>query len=438
VFSGTLARMPLGGGAPREVMEHVHEADWSPDGAQLAVIREADGHQQLEYPAGTVLYRAAAGYLSDPRISPTGDRVAFFNHDVLGDDRGWIIVVDKAGKAKRMSPEFSGLEGLVWRPGGHSLLFSASEAGSNLEVHEAGLDGSARLALPSPGTLTLQDITNDGRWLVTRDDQAHGLLARSPGLTTDRNLSWLDSSILPVVTPDGQWVAFTDVGSGAQYAVMLRKTDGSPAVRLGEGAAAAISPDGRWVIGQLTMPAGFRLYPAGAGDSRQLTWAGLQSVASVRFLDDRSLFVCGAPAGKAARCYRSPLDASSLEPMTPDGIGSGLPRPDGGAVLVRQAGQYAIYPVGGGAPSAVGGVGADSVIRWSPNGAALWVQAGTPSRPQVDQVDVATGRRSSLLTIDAPATVFTSARLAVADDPRTYVYETRSWFSLLFTFSGMQ
>jgi hypothetical protein len=86
----------------------------------------------------------------------------------------------------------------------------------------------------------------------------------------------------------------------------------------------------------------------------------------------------------------------------------------------------------------VSGVGADSVIRWSPDGRALWVQGGTPSHPQVDQVDVATGRRTPLLTIDAPATVFTSARLAVADDPHSYVYETRRWFSLLFTFSGMR
>ncbi len=441
VFAGTLARMPLGGGAPREVMENVNEADWSPDGTQLAVIRPAGDHVQLEYPAGTVLYRSVpGGYLSDPKVSPSGDRVAFFVHNFAVDDRGWVMVVDRAGKAARVTPEFSGMEGLAWRPDGRSLLFSASEETVALQVHETDLDGRARVVLPSAGSLTLHDVRRDGRWLVSRDDQAHGLLARSPGLAADRDLSWLDSSILPAVSADGQWVAFTDIAGGAHYAVMLRKTDGSPAVRLGEGAAMAISPDGRWIIGLLAItPPQFWLYPAGAGNPRQLTWAGLQAVATVTFFPDgRSLFVCGTPAGKNARCYRSPLDGSALTPMMPDGLGSGLPRPDGAAVLVRRGGQYAIYPVGGGAPTPVSGVGADSVIRWSPSGTSLWVQTGTPSRPQVDQVEVATGRRSPLLTIDAPATVFASARLSVADDPRSYVYETRKWTSLLFTFAGMR
>jgi hypothetical protein len=307
-------------------------------------------------------------------------------------------------------------------------------------VYRADLRGRAELVFPSPGALTLQDTRPDGRWLVTRDDQAHGLIGRAPALAADRDLSWLDSSILPVVSADGQSVAFTDISGGAQYAVMLRKTDGSPAVRLGDGSAVAISRDARWVIGEIvTTPAQFWLYPAGAGDARRLNWTRLQSITSVAFFPgDTLLFVCGTPAGKSARCYRSPLDASALEPMTPEGVDAGLLGPDGSSVLVRGKAGYAIYRAAGGAPAPVTGMGADSVIRWSPDGRALWVQSGTPSRPQVEQVDVSTVRRRPLLTIDAPATVFTSARLSVADDPRSYVYETRKWFSLLFTFSGMR
>ena len=441
IFDGTLARMPLGGGAPREVMENVREADWSPDGTQLAIVRPAGNVVQLEYPAGKVLYRSQpGGSLSDPRVSPSGDRVAFFNHNFAGDDRGWAMVVDRAGKAVRVTQEFSGAEGLAWLPGGRALLLGGSETGVSLQVYRADLGGHAELVFPSPGALTVQDSRPDGRWLVTRDDQAHGLIGRSPALAADRDLSWLDSSILPVVSADGRSVAFTDISSGAQYAVMLRKTDGSPAVRLGDGAAIAISRDARWVIGQVfTTPPQFWLYPAGAGDARRLNWTELQSVTSVAFAPgDTLLFVCGTPAGKGARCYRSPLDASALEPMTPEGVGAGLLGPDGSAVLVRRNAAYWIYRAADGTPVPVSGVGADSVIRWSPDGRALWVQGGTPSHPQVDQVDVATGRRTPLLTIDAPATVFTSARLAVADDPHSYVYETRRWFSLLFTFSGMR
>src|SRR5262249_17016275 len=76
---GTLARLPLGGGAPREIVENVRDADWSVDGSSLAVIREVAGQDRLEYPVGTVLYQTA-GYLSEVRISPKGDRVALFEH----------------------------------------------------------------------------------------------------------------------------------------------------------------------------------------------------------------------------------------------------------------------------------------------------------------------------------------------------------------------
>src|SRR6185503_12479553 len=51
---GTLARMPLAGGAPREVLQDVYYADWSPDGKSLAVVRSVDGRFRLEYPIGRV------------------------------------------------------------------------------------------------------------------------------------------------------------------------------------------------------------------------------------------------------------------------------------------------------------------------------------------------------------------------------------------------
>jgi eukaryotic-like serine/threonine-protein kinase len=76
LFTGTLARMTLGGGAPREIQEEgVRQADWSPDGSQLAIIREVDGKDRLEYPIGHVL-REVSGSLSDLRFSPKGDRIA--------------------------------------------------------------------------------------------------------------------------------------------------------------------------------------------------------------------------------------------------------------------------------------------------------------------------------------------------------------------------
>jgi hypothetical protein len=240
-------------------------------------------------------------------------------------------------------------------------------------------------------------------------------------------------------------MAFTDqsIAAGPQYAVMIRKTDGSPVVRLGQGAVGPVSHDKRWVIGVLpTAPRQYVLYPAGAGEPRRLNWAKLETVNSVDFFpDSRSLFVCGNERGKASRCYRSPLDASSLEPVTPDSIRAGLLRPDGLAVVVRRQGGRWVYPLGAGSPRPVPGLGdTDAVLRWSPDGKALWVQTGAELSPRVERVDVETGRRSALVTIEPPAGVplFQIFGLSLADDPRVYAYSAWSYSSELFTVEGVQ
>ena len=72
VYSGTLARMPLVGGAPREVLESVQWADWSPDGAQFAVVRDVGGRNRLEYPIGKVLYESRCITSDRPRSRQRG------------------------------------------------------------------------------------------------------------------------------------------------------------------------------------------------------------------------------------------------------------------------------------------------------------------------------------------------------------------------------
>jgi len=445
MYTGTLARMPLGGGAPREVMEDVQEADWSPDGSQLAITRRVGEQDQLEYPVGRVLYRSrSGGYLSDPRVSPAGDRVAFFDHQRSQDDRGVVMVVDTAGKAKPLTAEFWGLEGLAWEPGAQSVLFAGASAGGMYQVHRAGEGQTERLVLPSPGTLTLHDVAGDGRWLVTRDDQPLRIVAHLPGSTGLRDLSWLDNSINPFISPDGQLLAFTDqsIQAGPRYAVMIRKTDGSPVVRLGAGAPQAMSRDKRWVVGLLlTVPQQWVLYPTGAGESQPLKWAGLENATSVDFFpDSRSLFVCGNEPGKPPRCYRSPLDASSLEPVTPDSVASGLVSPDGQSVAHSSGGSWWIQPVAGGPARIVPNLTDGQVLRWSPDGAALWIRSGAGEALRVDQVDITSGRRSPLVTIQTPSDLpaFAIFSPALADDPRVYAYSAYSYTSLLFTIQGVR
>ena len=87
---GTLARVPLSGGTPREVLDNVQDADWAADGENMAVVRfvPENHHWRLEYPVGKVLFDSI-NWISKPKISPDGKLMAFADHENTGgDDEG--------------------------------------------------------------------------------------------------------------------------------------------------------------------------------------------------------------------------------------------------------------------------------------------------------------------------------------------------------------
>ena len=399
VFAGTLARMSIGGGAPREIAENVQEADWSPDGSQLAVTRNAGEHDQLEYPIGTVIYSSPAGaYLSDPRVSADGKRVAFFLHPLRYDDRGFVAFVDAKGTLTKGDEEFGGLEGMAWASDGRSLLFSAAQGSPYVVRRWTPGRRSTEAVLPNAGRLTIFDVRR-GQWLVSRDETPQLVVAKAPGARGVRDISWLDGSISPSISADGEMVAFTDQGilSGVLYSVMVRKTDGSPAVRLGEGNARMISPDKRWVLADVpTSPRQFRLYPTGAGAFRTIAWPKLENILAAGFLrDSKSLYVCGNEPKHGRRCYRSGLEGGDVTPVSPESL-PGFPRPDLSAVAASSDGKWYVYPSDGGLRREIPGL-TQGPIRWSPDGSVLWVfRDGPAGHRGVDRVDPVTAAGRSI------------------------------------------
>src|SRR5229473_2978909 len=85
ITSGTLARMPLGGGAPRVVCEDVQDACFMPGGKELVITRNVGGLYRIESPIGNVIYESAH-WISTARPSPRGDRFAFLDHPLWGDN----------------------------------------------------------------------------------------------------------------------------------------------------------------------------------------------------------------------------------------------------------------------------------------------------------------------------------------------------------------
>src|SRR5271156_1517938 len=150
--AGTLARMPINGGDPRDILAGVEWADWSPDGKQLAIVRDMNGKNRLEYPIGKVV-RETPGWISHPRVSPDGTKVAFLEHPQVGDDSGGVHVVDLQGKDKALAEDFLTIQGLAWAPSGREVWFTGRLPGDNdRSLGAVTLGGQRRIVARVPAS----------------------------------------------------------------------------------------------------------------------------------------------------------------------------------------------------------------------------------------------------------------------------------------------
>ena len=451
LFTGTLARMPLDGGAPREIQEGVRQADWSPDGSQLAIIREVGGKDRLEYPIGKVL-REVSGYMSDVRVSPQGDRIAYFEHPRKWDDRGSVNIVDLAGNNFVLSEGYWSERGLAWSPNGEEVLFSASLSGGSFTVYAVTLSGRRRIAYQAPGGLTIQDVARDGRWLATRLDYRYAAMVHTPGNAADRDLdrdqdrdlSWLNTSHARALSQDGHTLLFAETALGTNYAVCLRKTDGSPVVRLGEGWPADLSADGKLALAVVqSRPPQLVIYPTGAGETQQLKRGEIENYVTAQwFRDGKSVLINGNEPGKSTRFYVQEVGGAAARPVTPEGTRDGWLSADGKLVLARGPdGKYSVYPISGGEPRPVPGLTeADVLAQWSADGRAALVYRRAEIPCRLERVDLASGHRT-LFKEFAPADrtgLLSMREIFVTDDLRSYAYTAYYQVSSLFISEGRQ
>jgi eukaryotic-like serine/threonine-protein kinase len=246
VQNATLARSPLSGGAPREMLQDVWAADWAPDGT-LAAAHYVDGRMRVEYRIGKVLYETG-GWISDLRFSPAGDKIAFLDHGYWPDDRGSVAVVDLAGKKTKLTQEWESEDGLVWSPDGKEVWFTAARSGVERSLYGVTLSGKVRMMLSVPATLRLFDSYPDGRVLLGAGHERVLMMSATPdGKTHD--LSWSGWTIASDVSPDGKQVLLDEQSqfAGATYTVAIRSVEGSPPIKLGEGELSKFTPDGKWI-----------------------------------------------------------------------------------------------------------------------------------------------------------------------------------------------
>jgi len=446
VVEGTLARAPLQGGAPRELLQDVRWADWGPN-QEPAVVHHENGRDAIEYPIGKVLYETN-GWISNIRFSPKGDEIAFMDHPARWDNAGFVAATDLNGRRRTLTQKWAIEDGLAWSPKGDEIWFTASESGGTAGALWAVTpSGRLRKVLSAPGGLRIQDIAADGRILTTSDTVRLAMEFTGKTQNNIKDLSWYDWTIAKDISADGQWVLFEEGGEpvGANDAIAIRKVDGSPPVRLGEGTAGSLSPDGKWAVAiPRGAPSHLTLLPIGAGQPLEIALPGLEHLQSgAHFLPDgrRIVFNASEP-GRPSRTFVVDESGGKLQPITPEGVYAGMASPDGKYLAgISPEHQIILFPLDGGAPRSVPGAHPKyEVAQWSSDSKALYIYRPDEVPLRVQRLDVATGTMKPIRTL-VPADragVVSIAPVVTNPQASEFAYSYYQATSILYVISGLR
>jgi hypothetical protein len=403
----TLAVVPLAGGSPRELLDRVLDADWSPDASQLAIYRDADTEGLIEYPIGNVLYRTKGVEGSVRiRVSGDGDRVAFVDTYQPG---GWDLkIVDRSGAVRTLTripdpPYF--ISGIDWMPGDRELLIGlAREADPGGDVGSLALvdmKGRVREVYRGPGRFRLHDVRPDGRILVDRAKKIEDVMVFSEDQPAGQNLGTLNLYFSDL-SEDGKSVLFYDRRSS-----YLGRTDGSPAARLGDGWCGTLSADGRFAIVQGPSEHEIWMIPTGPGRVLKVPTGELLVGKFPRLLADGKTIVFVATAkdglnrlyatadlGKTFRPLSKPVATWNTSPFTASS-------PDGREVAFADPVRgLTIFHLDGRPPRSIPGFDPkDEVLNWSSDGASLFVGHSANGSSYIERFVLATGLKDPWKTL---------------------------------------
>lgn len=452
-YEGTLAHVPLSGGAPRELLEGVVGADWSPDGKALAVIHVVGDRYRLEYPIGTVLYEASPPtWMSDLSFSPSGDTIAFTEHPVANDKSGGVSVIDLKGRRRGLATGFPVLSSLHWSPDGKEIWFGAGASfGSPRQIWAVSPNGTARLVEEMAGGFLMNCVSPKGQVLGARVTTWYEVRARDGNAPAEVELPATEQSTVSDLSDDGRMVLGTDQGEGGgeNSRFFLQRTDGSPELWLGEGDGQALSPDGRFALSLLlrSRPQKLLVVPTGAGETRTLDPGDVvQYRRAVWDSTGRRVVFSGMGKDGVERVYVQDASAGPPRVVSPDDVGLarvGRPvSPDGGwVVALGPDGVPALYSLQGGERVAIPGLGElDVPLAWRPDGRELYVARYEENWPRIDRVEIKTGRKQPWTTLGplAPNDILGQGRVLVSPDGRSYAYSYARSLSDLYVTSPLK
>jgi eukaryotic-like serine/threonine-protein kinase len=446
VTAGTLARMPLAGGVPREVCENMQDADWSPDGKTFAIIRAIGNSFSIEYPIGHQILETEH-WISHLRLSPKNNMLAFLDHPIYGDDAGRLTIIDLNGKRIVESPTvWSSTSGVCWTPKGDEVWLAGERRMVGRDLIAVSLSGKERVVLPAPGRLTLHDISSQGQVLVSYDNARREIIAGHRGDTEERNLTWFDWSFPTALSRDGEKMLFEEQGAGRRCeanSIYLRTVRGAPAVYLGDGRARALSSDGKWIVVHTGKGGHFEILPTGAGQPRVLHADWIESPVWWHwFPDGKRLLVWGNEPGKRTRIYQVNIDTGQGRPVGPDETRWPMALSSDGkeVVAIGPDGEVTVYAIDGDEARVLAGSRpGEHPIQWSDDGKYIYVYRRGRLRTSIDRIDVQSGERVVWqdLKPNDPAGVMDIMPVYITPSGESYAYSFRRYLSELYIVSGL-
>ena len=445
---GTIARMPLEGKAPREIVDDADYADWNPAGTNFLIVRGLEGRYRLEYPIGNVLYETA-GWITHPRFSPKGDRIAFLNHPALGSNDGSVEMVDLNGHRTTLAAGLKALKGLAWSLSSEEVWFSGSPK-RNAVLYAVTLAGQQRVVLETLGPMQIEDIARDGRVLLLQQNARSNMIYRPPGALNDRALSWFDWSTAADLSPNSSTLLFYEwgEGTGGIPTVYLRETGSGEAVRLGEGKPLALAPDGKWVLAlRGGPPSQLTLLPTGAGEPKLLPRSGIEEYYSgAWFPGGKKILFSGETSDHVPRTFIQDVEGGEARPVTAPGVRATLISPDGRRLAAYgPEGDYYLAPIDGGETWRIRGVErGDELIQWSADGRFLYVKGPSKSFVELFRIDLLNGKREPWKKLEVPNKVgFVGIQngpgaIRITPDGKSYVYTSWQALGELYIAEGLK
>jgi len=225
------------------------------------------------------------------------------------------------------------------------------------------------------------------------------------GQSEGKDLSWLDNVYNPRLSRDGSIVSFTDQSSrgGNDYTVYVRKTDGSPAVKIGGGEFASdISPDGKSVLlFRADDPQQrIQIIPVGAGQPVILRWEGMLPNWGTWFPDGEHIVFEGSMNGDPTfPTYMTDRSGSTPKKISKYSARSPVASSDGKSVIVLKDRKPQLQVIGEDEPHEIPGVTADDhIIAWTDDPKVVYVHTLRGVTRVIEKLHLDSGKREAWQT----------------------------------------